>query len=199
MTNSLGSESTQSAGAAEGPGLSLIIPIQGTALQTENALSSLCAPYQSAGESVEILVVEASSSDMLGETRARAHGESVRYVALEAPQSARTRSIELGLRESRATFVGVFMRAVFGRTIRSGHSERLPRAFARRGLPVRAKNELPFPPSVRSRAGRARRSGFETLALHRARADSRLTPRRARRRRCVPAAPRRGRPAASET
>jgi hypothetical protein len=91
------------------PRLSLVVPVRASSGATENALSSLCAPYQRIGEPVEILVVETSSSDMLGETRARAHGENIRYFALEAPESARTRSIELGLRESRAPVVGVFM------------------------------------------------------------------------------------------
>jgi len=95
--------------ASETPRLSLILPLRGSASQAENTLHSLRSPYQSVHESIEILVVEADSSDVLGESRARAHDDRIRYFSLDDASSARTRSLALGLRESRAPFIGLFM------------------------------------------------------------------------------------------
>ena len=89
--------------------LSLVLPVQGAATQAETTLTSLSPQYQSFSDGVaELLVIEAPSDDMLGDARARANREHVRYLRVEAGPGARARSIALGLAESRAPFVGVF-------------------------------------------------------------------------------------------
>jgi len=90
------------------PLLSLVVPVHASARQAERALATLCSPYQEDPRApVEILVVEAASGDRLGEERARAHGENVRYLELEGNVAHRSRSLAVGLKEGRGRFVGL--------------------------------------------------------------------------------------------
>lgn len=97
---------------AEALRLSVVLPLRAASRQAANTLSSLSAPYQDTPPgSIEIVLVEARSPDMLGEERARRHGENVRYFEVDDGPGARTRSVSLGLLESRAASVGLFMDA----------------------------------------------------------------------------------------
>jgi hypothetical protein len=100
----------ESVTAGELPRLSIVLPLFASDEQADNALSSLCAPYQTAHQgAVEILVVEADAPGMLGKARACAYGDNVRHFIVEAGSATRARALDLGLRECRAEFVGLFM------------------------------------------------------------------------------------------
>lgn len=89
------------------PRLSIVLPVIGRPSLADSAISSLCPPYQECLEPYEVLVVETTSGGGLGEERACAHGDCVRYFDTGGDASL-GRAVLVGLRESRAPVVGVF-------------------------------------------------------------------------------------------
>jgi len=91
------------------PALSLVVALHESSRQAENALYSISTAYQrNVSEPYEIVVAEALSDDVLGEERARALGDDLRYVAVAAGPAWRARSVAEGLEHARAPVVGVF-------------------------------------------------------------------------------------------
>jgi hypothetical protein len=95
--------------AVQQPALSLVVALHESSRQGQNALYSISTAYQrNVTEPYEIVVAEALSDDVLGEERARAFGDNVRYVDVPLGPAWRARSIAAGLELARASAVGVF-------------------------------------------------------------------------------------------
>jgi hypothetical protein len=94
---------------AVSPRLSVLMLVHESSRQAENSLSSVLAPYQEETDGgVELVVVETASRDVLGETRARAHGDGIRYFGMDVG-STRIDAMTVGLGECRGELVGLFM------------------------------------------------------------------------------------------
>jgi hypothetical protein len=94
---------------AESPKLSVVVVLRQSANQAEHALHSLSPQFQRnvRADDYEIIVVEAPSSDTLGEARARARAENLRYFSLDAAAAWRASALSFGVEQCRAPNLGV--------------------------------------------------------------------------------------------
>jgi hypothetical protein len=122
----------------EAPKLSVVIALWQSAGQAENVLFSLSSQFQKnvRAEDYEVIVVEARSSDMLGEARALAQAENVRYFSLEAADFWRAEALNFGVEQCRAAFVGLLLDGAHVLTPRVIELALAARAFGSRPLVV---------------------------------------------------------------
>jgi len=93
------------------PELSIVVCLRECSRQAQNALFSLSTQFQKnvAASDYEVLVVETASPDELGEAAALSHGENFRYLRRGLAIDWRARSLELGVGESRAPYLGLLL------------------------------------------------------------------------------------------
>lgn len=91
------------------PKLSIVVVVHRMARQAENTLFSLSAPYQRhvTSDDYELIVVENASSDVLGEARATAAANGVRYFFRDERGVSPAPALNFGVRQARAPFIGL--------------------------------------------------------------------------------------------
>jgi glycosyltransferase involved in cell wall biosynthesis len=91
-----------------GPKLSLIVVIFRMARQAENTLYSLSTRHQQNVDAAdyEIIAVENESDDLLGEARALANGDNIRYFRRSEPGVSPVPALNFAFEQSRAPLVG---------------------------------------------------------------------------------------------
>lgn len=104
------------------PRLSVIVILHRMSRQGANTLYSLSSSFQLNVDpsDYEIVVVENDSDDMLGEARAQAQAENLRYFQRQEPGVSPVPALNFGFEQSRADFVGFIIdgaRMVTPRTV----------------------------------------------------------------------------------
>jgi hypothetical protein len=93
------------------PKLSIVVVFHAMARQAENALRSLCVPFQRGvtSDDYEIVAVENVSTDLLGEERARSFGPNVRYFLRDETGVSPVPAATFGYGEARGGYVGLVL------------------------------------------------------------------------------------------
>lgn len=104
------------------PKLSILVVVYRMSRQAENTIRSLCAPYQRnvAEAAWEVVVVENDSDDVLGEERACAVANNVRYFFRTEPGQSPAPAVNFGRSKCRAGTLGIIIdgaRMVTPRTV----------------------------------------------------------------------------------
>lgn len=90
------------------PALSIVVIVHRMSRQAENTLYSLSAAHQKnvRQSDYEIVVVENESDDVLGESRAVALGENIRYFLRREPGVTPVPALNFGFEQARSSYVG---------------------------------------------------------------------------------------------
>jgi len=91
------------------PLVSVVIVVHRMARQAENTLRSFSVPYQRdvRPEDYELVVVENTSDDLLGEDRARAAAPGVRYFLRDETGTSPAPALNFGVAQARASMLGL--------------------------------------------------------------------------------------------
>ena len=99
------------ASAKRSPLLSILVVFHRIPRQAENTLYSLSARHQRNvnPDDYEIIVVENSSDAVLGEARARAHGENIRYFYRQESGVSPAPAVNFALEQARGALIGLII------------------------------------------------------------------------------------------